>query len=380
MTTIQSIRVRSVCIPLSVHTSISRRRITERHYGLVEVIGSDGIKGIGFCYVGSLGGSLFVDCVSELLAHKVLGENAHRTEGIWEEMYQETLLHGRTGIVMRAISAVNNAMWDRNARAAELPLFSYLGAAAARDVPAYASGGYYLEDKTSDDLAKECADYVADGYRAVKIKVGRFNDLVLEEERVAKVRERIGSNIALMLDANNAWSDLPTAIRFVRAYERYAPYWIEEPFSPDDVDNHARLALATSVPIATGEIEAGRWRFKDLLTREAASILQPDACVCGGISEFRRIAATAASHGVTVAPHWFHDLHAHVVAATSNATWVEFFPDSEVLNFRRIVGSQLAVVNGVIKLPTGPGLGFEFDETAVEKFAREPWLSCTIPR
>jgi len=156
-------------------------------------------------------------------------------------------------------------------------------------------------------------------------------------------------------------------------YEPYDPYWIEEPFGPDDIANHARLAERTNIPVATGEIEAGRWRFKELLDKEAATILQTDAAVCGGITEFRRIAATAASYGVTLCPHWFHDLHVHLVAATPNATYVEFFPDDAVLNFRRLIDTQLAFEDGHLLLPHRPGLGFDFKPEAVERWAVEAW-------
>jgi L-alanine-DL-glutamate epimerase-like enolase superfamily enzyme len=179
-----------------------------------------------------------------------------------------------------------------------------------------------------------------------------------------------------MLDVNNAWADLPTALLYCRRFEKYEPYWIEEPFSPDDIENHSKLASAIRTQIATGEIEAGRWRFKELLEKRAAEILQPDAAVCGGISEWRRIAETAASYGVTVCPHWFHDLHAHLVAATPSARYVEYFPDDQVLNFRRLINRQLEVRNGELLLPRTPGLGFEFDEQAVAKYALnrdQPW-------
>lgn len=379
MSIINRIRARHVSVPLDVQTGIARRQITERHYGLVEVTGSDGITGIGFCYVGHRGGGLFTQAVNDLLAHKLLGEDAYRVEGLWEEMYQEALLHGRSGTVLRAISALNNAMWDRNAKAAGLPLYRYLGASARDQVPAYASGGYYLQGKTPEHLADECAGYVSNGFRAVKIKVGGSADLGEEEARVRAVRERIGPDVLLMLDANNAWSDFPTALQFIRRFEAYKPYWIEEPFSPDDIDNHVRLAAATPIPVATGEIESGRWRFKELISRNAAAILQTDACVCGGISEFRRIAATAGSHGLTLAPHWFHDLHVHLVAAIPNATWVEFFPDSQVLNFRELIDAQLQVEQGQALLPEASGVGFGFAEKALERFAVAPWTDTKAP-
>lgn len=372
MTKVVSVRARAVAIPLDVVTSLSSRIVRERHYGIVEIRGGDGMTGVGFCYVGSSGGRIFTDVVEGLLAPVVVGEDSYRVEGLWQEMYQEALLQGRAGTVLRAISAVDIALWDRNARAAGLPLYRYLGAIHGDRVPAYASGGYYIEGKTPSHLADEMRGYVEAGYCAVKMRIGRGTPSE-EEARIAAVRERIGDKIILMLDANNAWADLPTALRFVRMYEKYDPYFIEEPFSPDDIENHARLARATWIPIATGEIEAGRWRFKQLLDAGGAAILQTDACVCGGVSEFRRIAATAASYGVTVSPHWFHDLHAHLVAATPNARYVEFFPDDQVLNFRRLIDRQLTCEDGYIALSQRPGIGFDFVAEAVDRYALESW-------
>jgi L-alanine-DL-glutamate epimerase-like enolase superfamily enzyme len=373
MARITAVRARSVAVPLRVVTSLSSRDVTARHYGLVEVEGDDGAMGVGFCYVGSAGGTLFPEIVANLLAPVVVGADAHGVEGLWERMYQEALLQGRAGTVMRAISAVDIALWDRNARAAGLPLYKFLGACREGAVPAYASGGYYVEGKTPLMLADEAAGFVADGFSALKIKVGRDPDPGREEERLAAVRDRVGPDVIVMLDANNAWRDLPTALRVLRRFERYDPYFIEEPFGPDEIALHARLARATPIPVVTGEIEAGRWRFKDLLDREAAAILQTDACVCGGISEFRRIAATAASYGVTLAPHWFHDVHAHLVAATPNCRYVEFFPNSDVLNFRDLVDVQLVAERGRLLLPDRPGLGLNFRADQVERYATSPW-------
>jgi L-alanine-DL-glutamate epimerase-like enolase superfamily enzyme len=376
MAKIQSIQVAVARVPLDKVTSFATRTVKARDYALVKVRSEAGHEGIGFCYVGSSGGPLAIAAVQELLAPLLLGQNSTRTEGLWQEMYRESVLQGRAGTVMRGISILDNALWDLNARAAGLPLSQYLGCWTTDAVPAYASGGYYLDGKTPDHLADEVRGYVAAGFKAVKIKVGRHSPRE-EEARVRAAREAIGPDIHLMLDANNAWADLPTALRYMERFEPYDPYFIEEPFSPDDIDNHARLAERTKILVATGEIEVGRWRFKELLDKGAAQILQTDAAVCGGITEWRRIASMADAYGITICPHWFHDLHVHLVAAAPNARYVEYFLDDQVLNFKRLINRQLEMRDGNLLVPTGAGLGFEFDEDAVKRYALGAgWVNC----
>ena len=369
---IRSIEARTIRIPLDVPTAFSTREVHHRDYGVVRVTTQDGAQGIGFCYGGSDAGALVSHAVRALLVPLLMGEDATRVEWLWERMYAGGVLQGRAGAAMRALSILDVALWDRNARAAGMPLHRFLGGYHDTSVPAYASGGYYLDGKTPEMLGEELAGYVAQGFDAVKMKVGRL-DPEGEEARIRAAREAIGPDVLLMLDANNAWRDLPTAQRFMDRYEPYDPYWIEEPFGVDDIANHARLAERTRVPIATGEIEAGRWRFKELLDRGAAAILQADAAVCGGITEYRRIGATAASYGVNLCPHWFHDLHVHLVGSAPNGQLVEFFPDDRVLNFRRLVDRQIEVSNGRLTLPTEAGLGFGFDESALDRYALDEW-------
>jgi L-alanine-DL-glutamate epimerase-like enolase superfamily enzyme len=375
MARIESVSVCIARVPLDNVTSFATRTVSARDYCLVKVRSTDGVEGIGFCYAGSTGGRIAHVAVEELLAPKLIGEDSLRVEGLWQEMYQESLLQGRSGSVMRGISILDTALWDLNARTAKLPLHLYLGAMVSDRVPAYASGGYYLPGKSAKMLGEELAGYVAKGFKAVKMKVGRLSPRE-EEERIAAAREAIGPDVHLMLDANNAWSDVPTALRYMNRYEPYDPYWMEEPFGPDSIDAHARLAELTPVVIATGEIAYGRWYHKELLDKRGAEILQTDAVVCGGISEWRRIAAMAAGYDVTMCPHWFHDVHAPLVAATPNARYVEFFPDDQVLNFRRLVDRQLEHKDGHLILHQTPGLGFDFEEQAVKRYALDqsrPW-------
>jgi L-alanine-DL-glutamate epimerase-like enolase superfamily enzyme len=372
MTTIERVEATAVRVPLADPPSFAGREVPAREYTLVRITDAEGLQGVGFLHAGALGARLGSLAVRELLAPLLVGADPTETEALWARMYQGTLLHGRLGIVLRAISAVDQALWDRNARAVGLPLWRYLGGATTGSVPLYASGGYYLPGKGPEGLADEVAGYVSRGFRAVKIKVGR-GPIEEDQARVAAAREAIGDAVELMLDANNAWSDLLTALDAMRRFEPYRPAWIEEPFGPDDIANHVRLARRTAVPVATGEIEGPRWRHEDLLAADGIAVLQTDAGVCGGVTEFRRIAAMASSRGVSICPHAFHHLHVHLAASTPNARYVEYFTDTEVVNFPDLVDWQPEVVDGRMLLPERPGFGYDFLEEVVERHQLEPW-------
>jgi L-alanine-DL-glutamate epimerase-like enolase superfamily enzyme len=191
LSTIESVHVCVARVPLDKVTSFATRTVSSRDYCLVKVRSIDGEEGVGFCYVGSGGGRIAAVAVEELLAPKLVGEDSHRVEGLWQQMYSEALLQGRSGSVMRGISILDTALWDLNARAAGLPLYRYLGCMVTDRVPAYASGGYYLEGKTPDKLAEELLSFVRAGFTAVKMKVGRLSPAE-EEARITAAREAIG--------------------------------------------------------------------------------------------------------------------------------------------------------------------------------------------
>ncbi len=372
MTQITDVLTTLVRVPLDHPTSFSTRQVLAREFILVSVAADDGHTGIGFTYGGSGGGSITTEAIRSLLRPVLLGADPFRIEGLWDAMYHEALLQGRTGSVMRALSALDIALWDRNARSAGLPLYEMLGGTGGDAVRAYASGGYYLEGKTPEMLGEELQGYLAMGFDAVKMKVGRLG-LAAEDDRIAAARDAVGPEVSLMLDCNNGWRDLETALRYMAVFEPFEPYWIEEPFLPDDLESHARLAARTPVPVATGEIESGRWRFKQIIDQGAAMILQPDAVCCGGITEFRRIAQMAASAGISVYPHAYHEMHIHLAASLPNVPRCECFTDDQIVNFRKLIDRQIEVKDGRLLLPHTPGLGFDFVPDAVSAFAVEPW-------
>jgi L-alanine-DL-glutamate epimerase-like enolase superfamily enzyme len=371
-TSISSISSSLVRMPLANAASFATRSVTHRDYVLVKIVDTAGREGIGLTYAGSTAGSIVQEAISIFLAPLLIGADVFAIEAHWEKMYREAMLHGRAGSVMRALSAIDIALWDLNARSAGLPLWQYLGSHSTGSVRCYASGGYYGSKKTTRDLAAEMRSYADKGFKAVKMKVGLL-DPAEEEDRVKAVREAIGPDVELFLDANNAWPDLRTALRYVRRLEQYSPGWIEEPFSPDDIESHARLSLATTIPVATGEIEAGRWRFKALLDQRAAHILQTDGLVCGGFTEWRRIASLASAYGVPVSPHAWHNVHVHFTASVPNSPFVEYFVDDSIISLQPLLDRRLDPVKGMIELPDTPGLGFDFNEATVERYGITKW-------
>jgi L-alanine-DL-glutamate epimerase-like enolase superfamily enzyme len=369
---IREVQVRLVRMPLAVATAFATRNVTARDFVLVKVISAEGVEGLGWTYAGNMAGEVSREAVVSLLGPLLVGQDPLMVEALWERLYREALLHGRSGSVMRALSALDIAIWDLNARSVGLPLWQYLGGHKER-LPCYASGGYYRPGKTVQDLADEMGGYVEAGFKAMKMKVG-LRGMTEEAARIQAVRERIGPDIRLFMDANNAWPDLFTALPFIRRFEPFLPGWIEEPFSPDDIESHARLAKETSIPVATGEIENGRWRFRELLEARAAHVLQTDVVCCGGVTEWRRIAALAASYGVPVCPHAWHELHAPLVAATPNAPYIEYFVDNSIIMTRPLHDRELKPVAGEIVMTQEPGLGFLFDESTLTRHGTTEWI------
>ena len=365
---ITGVRSLLVRIPLQRPIRIATREVLGREFVLTFVQAGDGSQGVGYTYAGTVGGSMVRAAVEDILKPLLLHGDADLIERHWAAMFQQGLLVGRRGALLRAISAVDIALWDLAAKRAGKPLYRLLGGSQA-EVPAYASGGYYMEGKGTAGLAQEMERYLRAGFGAVKIKVGGVS-IQEDAARVKAARDAIGPGVRLALDANNAYASVAEAIRAARAFEPYDIWWFEEPLPPDNIPGHAEVAAAVSIPVATGEIHAGRWDFRDIISAKAAQILQPDAGVLGGVSEWMKVAHTAASFDLPVAPHWHADLHVHLAGAVANALTVEyFFLEEDIYNFERILRERLAPSRGRIPIPERPGLGLVLDEAAIERFA-----------
>jgi L-alanine-DL-glutamate epimerase-like enolase superfamily enzyme len=351
---------------------------------LVEVETDGGLVGLGEAKVsvGNLGHyAALVTLIREELAPQLVGRDPRDVTAIWELLYNGSRAHyalregrsfptlGRRGLALSALSGIDIACWDLLARSVGLPLWRLLGGQARVRVPAYASGGW----APVGQIGKQLAQYVDRGHRAVKMRVG-LQDRSVEDSaaRVREVRETLGPDIGIMVDAHGTWS-AREARRFARKVEACDLGWIEEPVSPDDLAGQAEVRAATDIPIAAGESEQTRFAFRDMIAARAVDVLQPDVAIAGGITETQRICALAASHGLTVAPHLWGGavLFAsglHLAVATPCVTLLEYSRGENPL-LHELVTEAFPLVDGHVPAPTGPGLGISLDPDALRRFA-----------
>lgn len=372
---ITQIRARAIGIPVDQPTRMSNRDLNDRHYVLVEITTDAGQRGLGYTYAGTAGAFLTKAAVDDLLTPVYLGADENDIVGLWSRAYQETLLAGRRGAVIRALSAIDIALWDAKAKAAGQPLAVLLGGSTAPQ-PAYASGGYYRpgDGEWTEAVAAEIAFNRSQGFTDHKIKVGGLT-VAEDARRVAAAVAAIGGTGRLALDANNAYRSVHEARTAAEAFERAAGdsplWWFEEPLSPEAIAGHAELAARIRTPVATGEIHQTRWEFRGLIESGAAAVLQADAGVVGGVTEWLRVANTADSFGLQVAPHWHHNLHAHLTASIANALVVEYFAaEKGIYNFEHLLTpeTRMRYGNGLVLISDRPGIGIELDEDVVAKF------------
>jgi L-alanine-DL-glutamate epimerase-like enolase superfamily enzyme len=335
---------------------------THVDFAITEIETDEGITGIG---LGSGGG--IERATIERLTPLLIGQDPINVERLWDRMWVPKLI-GRRGLTTRAIATIDIGLWDIRAKAAGMPLYKLLGGFRDR-VPTYIAGGYYEEGKGLRELAKEMEDNVAMGARAVKMKVGGV-PIAEDVVRVRTAREAVGPGVKLMVDANCAYRHYE-AIQFAKRVEEYDIFWFEEPVAPDDYDGHRKLANATSIPIATGENEYTRYGFRDLIRNDCAAILNADAKVLGGVTEFMKVAALAQAHDLDIAPHGSQDIHVHLVAAISNGLILEFYRDTVDPMWGRIYRHTLRLnEDGTVSPPDVPGIGADPNYEVLEPFRR----------
>ena len=294
----------------------------------------------------------------------VIGEDPFDTEKIWHKLWVPKLV-GRRGITTRVISGIDLALWDIKGKIANRSVHKLLGGYADK-VPVYVAGGYYEDGKGLPELATEIEDSLSMGAKAVKMKVGGapINEDV---ERVRVVRETVGQNVKVMVDANCAYRYYE-AIELARKIEKYDIAWFEEPVLPDDYKGHKLISESTYIPVATGENEYTRYGFRDLINDRCAAIIQPDAQIMGGVTEFMKVAALAQSQDLPIAPHGNQQVHVQLVAAIPNGLTVEYYRASTDPMWGEMFEDTLMIKDGYVSPPDQPGFGINLNEKALAKY------------
>lgn len=376
MSRIAAVDVVVAQVPVAKPTRISTRVLSHRDYVIVSITDENGVVGHGYTYAGTNGGTVLREVINSVFTPVLVGMEAAAIPEIWERLYQEALLIGRRGGAIRALSAVDIALWDLKARTYGAPLAVLLGGSLA-PVSAYASGGYYRPDDGdyADAVSREIEQNIAAGFTDHKIKVGGPS-VTEDARRVASAIRAMNGAGRLALDANNAYRSVPEAVEALRAFEAategHGLWWFEEPLSPENLSGHAELKSKSQTAIATGEIHQTRWDFAELFAKGAADVIQADVGVIGGITEWMRVAHASETANIGIAPHWHANLHAVLSAATPGCFTVEhFLLEKDIYNFEQLVtpASRQRYRNGELLFRDEPGLGFDFDWEAVRRYA-----------
>ena len=358
MTTIADVRADHYLIKLPVILSDSTHGQID-HFELVtvRVRDTEGREGSGYTYTVGANGAAVHATIQRDLAPRLIGERADLIEALWKTMWWALHYGGRGGTASMAISAVDIALWDLKARAFGVPLWTLLGGHDAR-VPCYA-GGIDL-DFPLDKLLAQTDDNLKKGFRAIKMKVGR-PQLSEDVQRVKAMREHLGADFPLMVDANMRWTP-DEAIRAARALQPYQLVWLEEPTIPDDVLGHVRIVREGGLPVATGENLHTLYEFAQMIHAGGVTFPEPDVTNCGGVTVFMKVARLAEAYNLPVTSHGAHDITVHLLAAAPNRSYLE----AHGFGLDRYIAHPLVIQDGFAIAPDRPGHGVEFDWKALE--------------
>jgi D-galactarolactone cycloisomerase len=371
---IAAVNVHVLEAPLSEPFAWSFNRTATRGSCIVEIVSESGESGWGECF----GPARLNAAIVEAFRPVLIGQDASATELLWQTLYNQFRDQGQKGLVITAISGVDIALWDLKGRSLGEPVHRLMGGPLRREVRAYATGTYRRgKGEPVDYICEEVRGYVREGFSAVKLKIGFGveEDLAL----IRAARETIGPRTGLMLDANHGF-DAVEAIELGRRAAACNIGWFEEPVVPDDLDSYVEVRRGQPIPVAGGECEFTRWGFREVLTRRAIDIIQPDTCAAGGLSECKKIADMATAFGVRYVPHvWGTGIGlaaALQLLAVLPHSPPRHTPLEPMLEFDRsehpfrqaVLQTPLEHSGGVVRVPEGPGLGIEVDRAALQRF------------
>ena len=318
----------------------------------------DGIEGIGYAGFQSPAMTAALKAAVDGLSEVAIGSDPMDTEAIGEKLSR---LGGGSpvGILTRAISAIDVALWDIKGKALGQPVYKLLGGYRDR-VPTYQSG-FLWRPSNLEELDADARRIVAEGFRSMKFRLGAEPTVSAEIARVETMRNAVGPDVDLMIDINQGW-DVNRAIRIGRELAKYDIFWLEDPTTYDDFDGLARIADALDTPLAAGEYVYGIAPFRQLIAQRSIDIVMVDLLRVGGITQWMKVAHMAEAYNLPVVSHLAPEVLVHALAAVPNGLTLEYMPWTFPL-FKQVPQA----VNGEVVLPSAPGLGLEFDEDLLAK-------------
>jgi D-galactarolactone cycloisomerase len=379
----------------SIQTYVVRTTLGDQAFGWSQRVGNsrqtaicviatdEGIHGVGEAFYFGGPSTIAAQIIKEALGPLILGEDPLDNAVLWDRLYNWTRDQGQKGVTISAISAVDIALWDIKGKALDLPVYKLLGGAYRTRAKAYATGLYEPQNAPSvvEALTEEAAGYRDQGFRGMKLKIGY--DPETDMEYIQAVREAIGDELVLMVDANHAYN-ANEAVRLARAMKPYGIEWFEEPVPPEDLEGYQEVKANTDILIAGGECEYTRFGFRRLIDQRVVDILQPDLCATGGFTEMARIVALASAAHMPVVPHvWGTNIGLaaslqafaalpHFPERRSPAEpWFEYDRSANPLR-EGVTMEKFDLHDGYLTIPDRPGIGVTLDMDFVQRYLDGP--------
>ena len=347
----------------------SQWEYSNRKICILKIICDNGIVGWGEAY----GPATVVKESVNYIKQNIIGMNPLDSDIIWSTLFRRVHDYGRSGVFVSAISAIDIALWDIKGKYHKLPVSTLLGGSYREKIRPYATGLYFSDSKTlTDDLCNEAMEYVNEGFKSIKMKVGL--NIKSDVNNVKAVRNTIGPDIELMIDSNHAYS-YDEALKLSKKLEDQDIKWFEEPLSPEFYDQYSDFKSKSLIPVAAGECEYLRYGFQKLLDKNCIDFLQMDICSCGGLTEAKRISALSSAKGVKVIPHTWGSGIAFYTAINfisnlepipgrlyNEDAYVEYDRTENKIR-ENIIKNNIIMKDGYISVNHKPGLGIDVDET-----------------
>lgn len=357
MTKIVKVDAFLVDIPVETLRTDALQTFVKQETPFVSIVTDDGNSGLGYSYTIGTGGTAVLAMLRDYLIPQLIGKDARNIERIWLDLFGTTRATATGAITSLALATIDTALWDLKCRRAGEPLWLVAGG-FEKSVPLYDTEGGWLHLST-DDLVQGALRSKAKGWSGVKLKVGKRH-LFQDVERLGAVRDAVGQEMHIMVDANQSMT-LAEAKRRAAAFAPFDLFWFEEPLPADDIQGHIALARSTPIPIAVGESMYSPLQFREYMQVGAASIVQVDVARVGGITPWLKVAHAAETFNIKISPHFLMELHVSLAAAVPNSLYVEYIPQ-----LRTLTRTQIEIRDGMAVAPESADLGIDWDLDAIE--------------